>query len=64
VRRHRRLMQTKGRSCDGKLPHPTKDAAEDEVRRLIARGGSRRIAAYRCKWCGGWHIGHTPRGKR
>jgi len=26
----------------------------------LAHATGQRISAYRCKWCGGWHVGHTP----
>jgi hypothetical protein len=40
------------KSCEGKVRYAT---VEEARKRL--RGG---MNAYRCKFCGGYHIGHRP----
>lgn len=42
--------------CSGKERMPRK-AAEDVAQQMRRRG--RPVQAYRCKACGGWHIGST-----
>lgn len=37
-----------------------KGAAKSEAKRN--QGGA--LNAYRCTFCGGWHVGHLPRWKR
>ena len=57
--------RTKGRSCDGKERHDTRQAAQANIGRLAKRGAAEdRLEAYPCGFCGGWHVGHTSRAKR
>lgn len=57
--------RTKGRSCDGKERHDTREAAKGNIARLAKRGAAfGRLEAYRCDFCGSWHVGHTSRRKR
>ena len=48
------------RSCGGKVKHATKTGA------LIALHKTKKYAlgrmhAYKCSFCSGWHVGHTPK---
>jgi ribosomal protein L40E len=56
---------TKGRSCGHKRKHATAADAHLHVEHLIANRGAARwaIAAYECRSCGSWHVGHRP-GRR
>lgn len=45
--------------CVGKHPY----AAADTAWRVARRQGHG-LTAYRCRFCGFWHIGHKKRGKR
>lgn len=56
-------------ACTSKRRHDNPDAAWAAAKALrksgkdykSARlvGGGVRLSAYRCKFCGGWHIGHS-----
>lgn len=50
------------RSCESKFRHETADAAWTEARRLTRLSGGRRYHAYRCRFCGGYHVGRPGRG--
>lgn len=56
---------TKARECGNKTAHPSKAAAEAHAWSLV-RAGTRagRMAVYRCKHCGSWHVGHKKRRRR
>jgi hypothetical protein len=58
--------RSKGRGCDGKKRHDDKDQAVGQIWSLARHRGAvpSRYQAYSCKHCGGWHVGHRPRGKR
>lgn len=45
------------KQCKGKVRHQTEKFAEIAVRNTRSTGN---LSAYRCSFCGGWHIGHTP----
>lgn len=49
------------KACKGKRRFETQDAA---IRAAIALRRNREtyghLSAYRCRWCGGFHFGHTP----
>jgi hypothetical protein len=56
-----RPTSTKGRGCGGKRRHATREDAELEVGRKVARGAPNgAYNAYRCRSCGSWHVGHRP----
>ncbi len=64
---------TKDRRCGRKKSNPTHGAALRQLERMVARGahrdalnvyGSLGRPGQPCEHCGGWHIGHAPRGKR
>jgi hypothetical protein len=46
--------------CEGKRQFRTKKFAKRIARRTEARGGGRRMHAYRCHYCGFHHVGHRP----
>ena len=52
--------RTKAKSCEGKVRHASKAAAKRACIAARRRGGTW-PTSYQCKFCGGWHIGHTPR---
>lgn len=58
----------KGRGCEGKKRHNTREAAEGAIWSLVRRRGAiaGQYNAYECGHCGAWHHGHKPnsRGKR
>lgn len=52
------------RSCDGKIRHADQREALDHIAGLNRRKGFQgSMNAYRCDFCGGWHVGHRPREK-
>jgi len=51
------LAEHFARSCDGKIRHPDRQAAEKEAQRLAADGRPMRV--YGCLCCGGYHAGHA-----
>jgi len=56
----------KGRSCDGKKRYESKAAANAQIDSMYkAKMAITRMVPYECKYCGGWHVGHSRfRGKR
>lgn len=51
------------RSCEGKVAHASREAA-DQAARVLRRQGDV-VRPYRCGHCGAWHIGHRrSRGVR
>lgn len=51
------------KSCKGKVRHTSLEHA-DAHRHALSRLDGDRMSAYRCRFCGGWHVGHTPGAKR
>jgi hypothetical protein len=48
------------RECESKYRYESEDAAIRAVRGIIRRVNSYHDAdAYKCSFCGGWHIGRT-----
>ncbi|MBI3752100.1 MAG: hypothetical protein HY263_10665 [Chloroflexi bacterium] len=47
------------RGCSSKAAYGTRGEARSLSRRGRHIGG--RLAAYRCRWCGLWHLGHAHR---
>ena len=45
------------KSCKGKVKHKSRIDAIKAMTKTRQKGESR-MHAYRCKFCGGWHIGH------
>lgn len=50
-------LEAKG--CTGKVRR-TADNARASAAHMRVRDGDRRVSAYRCPWCGSWHVGHQP----
>jgi hypothetical protein len=50
------------RACKGKVRHETIEAAlvHTCARSIATRGDQGPMNAYRCAFCGGFHIGHRP----
>lgn len=47
------------RSCSRKIRHTTESDARRHIAGLnIGKGYQGAMNAYRCSFCGGWHIGH------
>lgn len=57
-------MKSELRSCQGKA-QLTRDDAERICREIRCRGERARnrkhhnVKAYKCQWCGYWHVGHN-----
>lgn len=50
------------KSCTGKVRHPSADAGHDHIHQLNrTRGYQGRMDVYRCRFCGGYHVGHSKR---
>lgn len=45
------------KQCKGKVRHETEAYALIALRNTRSIGN---LSAYSCRFCGGWHIGHTP----
>ena len=54
--------QFRAAACIGKAGYRTPALAWKRVRRMNSRGKG--VQAYRCEWCGKWHIGHVKRGAK
>ena len=48
--------------CHNKRPYPGKPDAKRALRRHLAGGGIG-LHAYRCCFCGDWHVGHTNKNR-
>ena len=58
------MTRTRARSCTGKRPL-TRDEAQWLLRQLRAAGAAAgAMAAYPCKACGRYHVGHVNGRKR
>lgn len=53
-------------ACDRKKRYGSKRNADRKIaamKRLgLARGDA--LNSFECRFCEGWHVGHTPRGKK
>ena len=59
----RRLLRKK--SCDGKVPYPTRAEATKALEEMIRRLGRRgRLNVYPCKFGTHFHVGHKPRFRK
>lgn len=47
------------RSCFSKVRHWTREAAQSHANRLSCSQAESNIEPYPCKFCGGWHVGHS-----
>ena len=52
--------QTRRRECGQKVRHATEAEARREAE-LLAQEHGGRFQAYRCPWCGHWHVGSRDR---
>lgn len=52
------------RSCKGKVRHASHEHAVIALVKTVRGGANGHMSAYRCRFCGGWHIGHTPGQER
>lgn len=54
------------RACKRKRRYATASEAESTAAHRRAESGERDLEIYPCRFCGGWHIGHSrpPRGPR
>lgn len=51
------------KSCKGKVRHTCLEHAHAALRAL-RKVDEDRMSAYRCQFCGGFHVGHTPGDQR
>lgn len=49
------------RTCGHKIRHTTVEAARVHIGQLHHAKGYCPMNAYRCSFCGGWHVGHRGR---
>lgn len=47
-------------ACERKRRYRTKKQAKAAIRVMEQKPGMARLNAYRCRWCGAWHIGNPP----
>lgn len=47
------------KACTGKIRHIDKAAADLVYRKVRRTTGY--MEPYKCRWCGGWHLGHARR---
>jgi hypothetical protein len=54
---------TKARSCEGKVRYEKRGIAVQALFAVAAKTGAnvRRLVAYRCQHCGGFHYGHRQK---
>lgn len=53
------------KACKGKVRHADQAAAHGALRALNQdKGYQGPMNPYRCPFCGGWHIGHSPGASR
>lgn len=48
------------KACGSKLRHPTMPDAMLAAK-LSSKKFNQRLSAYKCQYCGGFHVGHTPK---
>jgi len=49
------------KACVGKIRSTTAEAAREQ---MLATHRPGRLNVYPCRFCGGYHVGHRPRGRR
>lgn len=58
------MPETRAKVCGRKQRHENRAAAENHRHNLIRQGAAPlQLVAYRCKFCGCWHVGHRMRAK-
>ena len=57
---------SKARSCENKIPYPTRKAAQAAAKTAARRIGDTRLKIYHCSYVDHWHNGHrmASRSKR
>lgn len=55
---------SKARSCDGKIPYPTRKAAQAAAKNAARRIGDTRLRTYHCSYVDHWHNGHRTNGRK
>ena len=48
------------RSRKGKVRHETEQFARIGLFKTVQAGAKGLLGVYRCRFCGGWHVGHVP----
>lgn len=49
------------KKCGNKVRYADRDsAAKTQINLLLKKGRTEAIATYHCRFCAGWHVGHTP----
>ena len=57
---HRKVVKTKARACDGKVPYPTRERAESRRQQYIDRGAAPgALNVYACPHGAHFHVGHV-----
>lgn len=50
------------KACTGKVRYGTQEDCDKVMRAVNSKSEVRqRMSAYKCKFCNGWHFGHTPK---
>lgn len=49
------------KACDRKQRHATKEEAHQHIYHLHQVQGGEWLRPYHCKFCGGWHCGHSSK---
>jgi hypothetical protein len=47
------------RACEGKVRFESRDAAERKRRFVYRDYNEKALNVYKCRFCGGWHLGHS-----
>jgi len=60
------VSQSRSRSCRGKRRYETREqAVQYATWRMRTTGATRKDTdVYKCRYCGGFHVGHRPRKRR
>ncbi len=59
------MTPKRSKGCANKNRYDTRESAESARRDYGHRYGEHGgVRVYRCKWCGGWHLGHDRKGQR
>jgi len=51
------------KQCQHKKRHPDQQSARYH-RFLLNQKDGEQMNVYKCRFCGGWHVGHQPRKRR
>lgn len=58
------MKRTRARTCEKKRRYATAREAESTAAHRRAESGEMDLDIYPCRFCGGWHIGHTQPAPR